>query len=83
MFPRFTAPKTLTKAEQSGLLRAVRAHGSRRDRAILSLALGTGLRRPRRAGGLWQSQSPRRRIRHLLVVWLRLREKVRVHFRKY
>ena len=44
MFPKFTTPKTLTKAEQKRLLRAVRAQGSPRDRALLSLALGTGLR---------------------------------------
>ena len=44
MFPTFAAPKTLTKAEQRRLLRAVRDHGSPRDRALLSLALGTGLR---------------------------------------
>ena len=44
MFPKFTSPKTLTKAEQRRLLRAVRDHGSPRDRALLSLALGTGLR---------------------------------------
>jgi integrase/recombinase XerC len=44
MYPKFTTPKTLTAQEQGRLLRAVRAQGSRRDRAILSLALGTGLR---------------------------------------
>ena len=44
MFPTFAAPKTLTKAEQRRLLRVVRAKGSPRDRALLSLALGTGLR---------------------------------------
>ena len=44
MYPKFTTPKTLTAQEQGLLLRAVRAQGSRRDRAILSLALGTGLR---------------------------------------
>jgi integrase len=44
MYPKFTTPKTLTSQEQGRLLRAVRAQGSRRDRAILSLALGTGLR---------------------------------------
>ena len=44
MYPRFTTPKTLTAQEQKRLLRAVRAHGSPRDRALLSLALGTGLR---------------------------------------
>jgi len=44
MYPRFTAPKTLTPQEQKRLLRVLRAHGSPRDRALLSLALGTGLR---------------------------------------
>src|SRR5437667_2926420 len=44
MYPKFTTPKTLTAQEQGRLLRAVRAQGSRRDRALLSLALGTGLR---------------------------------------
>ncbi len=44
MYPRFTSPRTLTAEEQKCLLRAVRAHGSHRDRALLSLALGTGLR---------------------------------------
>jgi integrase/recombinase XerC len=44
MYPKFTSPKTLTAEEQKRLLRAVRAHGSPRDRALLSLALGTGLR---------------------------------------
>src|SRR2546422_4968627 len=44
MYPKFTTPKTLTSQEQGRLLRAVRAQGSPRDRAILSLALGTGLR---------------------------------------
>jgi len=44
MYPKFTTPKTLTAQEQRRLLRAVRAQGSRGDRAILSLALGTGLR---------------------------------------
>src|SRR5258705_3598864 len=50
MYPKFTAPKTLTKAEQRRLLRAVRAHGSPRDRALLSLALSTGLRLRELAG---------------------------------
>ena len=44
MYPKFTTPKTVTAEEQGRLLRAVRAQGSRRDRAILSLALGTRLR---------------------------------------
>src|SRR2546425_8908838 len=50
MFTRFAAPKTLTKAEQRRLLHAVRAHGSPRDRALLSLALSTGLRLRELAG---------------------------------
>src|SRR5206468_8214253 len=50
MYPKLTAPKTLTKAEQRRLLRAVRAHGSPRDRALLSLALSTGLRLRELAG---------------------------------
>ncbi len=44
MYPKFTSPKTLTKDEQRRLLRAVRDQGSARGRALLSLALGTGLR---------------------------------------
>ncbi len=44
MYPKFTSPRTLTAQQQRRLLRAVRAHGSPRDRALLSLALGTGLR---------------------------------------
>ncbi len=44
MYPRFVAPKTLAKNEQRRLLGAVRARGSPRDLAILTLALGTGLR---------------------------------------
>ncbi len=44
MYPKLTSPRTLTAQEQRRLLRAVRAHGSPRDRALLSLALGTGLR---------------------------------------
>ena len=50
MYPKFTTPKTLTAQEQGRLLRAVRAQGSRRDRAILSLAQGTGLRLRELAG---------------------------------
>ncbi|TMQ57088.1 MAG: hypothetical protein E6K76_11610 [Candidatus Eisenbacteria bacterium] len=50
MYPKFATPKTLTKAEQRRLLRAVRAHGSPRDRALLSLALSTGLRLRELAG---------------------------------
>ena len=45
MFPRFASPKTLSKAEQRHLLRAVRAHGSPRDRALhwpLARASGSG-----------------------------------------
>jgi len=44
MFPRFTIPRMLTKAEERRLLATVRAQVSRRDVAILTLALGTGLR---------------------------------------
>ncbi len=44
MYPRFRTPRTLTAQEQKRLLRAVRTHGSPRDRALLCLALGTGLR---------------------------------------
>ncbi len=44
MYPKFTSPRIITPQEQKRLLRAVRAHGSPRDRALLSLALGTGLR---------------------------------------
>ena len=50
MFPKFTSPKSLTADEQKRLLRAVRAHGSPRDRALLTLALGTGLRLRELAG---------------------------------
>jgi site-specific recombinase XerC len=50
MFPRFASPKTLTKGEQRRLLSAVRAHGSPRDRALLSVALSTGLRLRELAG---------------------------------
>jgi integrase len=44
MYPKFTQPRILTSQEQKKLLRVVRAHASPRDRALLSLALGTGLR---------------------------------------
>jgi site-specific recombinase XerC len=44
MYPKFTTPKTLTAQEQGRLLRVLRAHASPRDRALISLALGTGLR---------------------------------------
>jgi site-specific recombinase XerC len=37
-------PKTLSPEEQSRLLEAVAREGSRRDLALLTLALGTGLR---------------------------------------
>lgn len=50
MYPRFVTPKTLTKEEQKRLLRAVRSQGSPRDLALLSLALGTGLRLRELAG---------------------------------
>jgi integrase/recombinase XerC len=44
MFPKFTIPSSLTKAEERRLLFTVRAKASRRDVAIITLALGTGLR---------------------------------------
>jgi integrase/recombinase XerC len=44
MFPKFTIPRMLTKDEERRLLATARAQGSRRDVAILTLALGTGLR---------------------------------------
>jgi integrase/recombinase XerC len=44
MFPRFTIFRLLSKDEERRLIATVRAQGSRRDVAILSLALGTGLR---------------------------------------
>jgi integrase len=44
MYPKFTSPRILAPQEQKRLLRTVRAQGSPRDRALLSLALGTGLR---------------------------------------
>ena len=50
MFGRFKAPKSLTKREERDLLRAVRSHGCPRDRAILTVALGTGLRLRELAG---------------------------------
>jgi integrase len=44
MYPKFTSPRVLTPQEQKRLLRVVRAQASARDRALISLALGTGLR---------------------------------------
>jgi integrase len=44
MYPKFTSPRILTPQEQKRLLRVVRAEGTPRDRTLLSLALGTGLR---------------------------------------
>jgi integrase/recombinase XerC len=44
MFPKFTIPRMLTKDEERRLLATVRAQGCRRDVALLTLALGTGLR---------------------------------------
>jgi len=44
MFVASTPPKTLTKAEQSRLVRTVARNGNPRDLALLSLALSTGLR---------------------------------------
>src|SRR5439155_3579020 len=50
MYPKFAPPRILTPQEQKRLLRVVRAHGSPRDRALLSLALSTGLRLRELAG---------------------------------
>jgi integrase len=50
VFTAFSPPKTLTKDEQRRLLRAVRSQGSPRDLALLTLALGTGLRLRELAG---------------------------------
>jgi integrase/recombinase XerC len=44
MFVAPAPPRTLTKAEQSRLLRTVARAGNQRDSALFSLALGTGLR---------------------------------------
>jgi integrase/recombinase XerC len=44
MFPKITIPRMLTKDEERRLLATVRAQGCRRDVALLTLALGTGLR---------------------------------------
>jgi len=44
MFFRAEKPRTLSKAEEVRLLEVVGAGGSRRDLALLTLALGTGLR---------------------------------------
>jgi integrase/recombinase XerC len=44
MFLAFKAPKSLTRQEERELLRAVRSQGCPRDRALLTVALGTGLR---------------------------------------
>lgn len=44
MFPNFTIPRMLTKDGERRLLATVRAHGCRRDVALFTLALGTGLR---------------------------------------
>ena len=44
MYPRFTSPRILTPKDQKRLLRVIRDKASPRDRALLSLALGTGLR---------------------------------------
>ncbi len=49
-YPKFTAPRVLTPEEQKRLLRVVRANGSPRDRALLTLALGSGLRLRELAG---------------------------------
>jgi site-specific recombinase XerC len=50
MFQSFRAPKSLTRREERDLLRAVRSKASPRDRAILTVALGTGLRLRELAG---------------------------------
>jgi integrase len=50
MFGTFKAPKSLTKREERELVRAVRSRGCPRDRAILTVALGTGLRLRELAG---------------------------------
>jgi integrase/recombinase XerC len=50
MFGSTVPPKTLTKDEQRRLLRVVRTQGSPRDLALLTLALGTGLRLRELAG---------------------------------
>ena len=44
MFFRAEKPRTLSKAEEVRLLEVVGAGGNRRDLALLTLALGTGLR---------------------------------------
>ena len=44
MYPKFTSPRILALKDQKRLLRVERAHASPRDGALLSLALGTGLR---------------------------------------
>ncbi len=49
-YPTFKAPRVLRPQEQKRLLRMVRAKGSPRDRALFSLALGTGLRLRELAG---------------------------------
>lgn len=46
----FKAPKSLTKREERALIRAVRSAAWPRDRAILTVALGTGLRLRELAG---------------------------------
>ena len=50
MFGSAAPPKTLRKDEQRRLLRAVRSQGSPRDLALLTMALGTGLRLRELAG---------------------------------
>jgi integrase/recombinase XerC len=50
MFQSFKAPKSLTKQVERDLLRAIRSRGCPRDRAILTVALGTGLRLRELAG---------------------------------
>ena len=50
MFQPFKPPKSLTRQEERELLRAVRSRGCPRDRALLTVALGTGLRLRELAG---------------------------------
>ncbi len=50
MFQPFKAPKSLTRQEERELLRAVRSQGCPRDRTLLTVALGTGLRLRELAG---------------------------------
>ena len=57
-YPRFKLPKTLTPPEERRLLKTLRAQGTIRDQALLTVALGTGLRLREIAGlnvgDVWQ-----------------------------